>query len=58
MTAHIEAELMRRRMAARGETIILVGSAPVVVRGRTNFLKVHRIRGTNSGHRERRAEDA
>lgn len=58
MTAHIEAELMRRRLAARGETIILVGSAPVVVRGRTNFLKVHRIRGANIGHRERRAGDA
>ncbi len=44
MIAHIERELIRRRLVAAGETIILVGSAPVVVRGRVNFVKVHRVR--------------
>jgi len=53
----VEEELIRRRLAARDDTIILVGSAPVVVRGRTNFLKVHRIRGANTGHRRRGSED-
>jgi len=55
MIAHLERELIRRRLAGRGETIVLVGSAPLVVRGRTNFLKVHRIQGANRGQRERRA---
>ena len=57
MLTHVEGELIRRRLAARDDTIILVGSAPVVVRGRTNFLKVHRIRGANTGHRRRGSED-
>ena len=51
MIAHLEADLMRRGLAAAGETIVLVGSAPVVARGRTNFLKVHRVRGANTGAR-------
>ncbi|MDQ7821098.1 MAG: pyruvate kinase [Armatimonadota bacterium] len=45
MIAHVEDELIRRRLAAPGDTIVLVGSAPVVVRGRVNFIKVHRVRG-------------
>lgn len=56
MLGHIERELLRRRLAARGETIVLVGSAPVVARGRTNFVKVHRIRGANSPDERRPAE--
>jgi pyruvate kinase len=47
MILHLEAELMRRTLAEAGDTIVLVGSAPVVARGRTNFLKVHRVRGAN-----------
>ncbi len=48
MIAHIETELIRRRLVASGDVIVLVGSAPLVVRGRTNFVKVHRV------HRRRR----
>jgi pyruvate kinase len=48
MILHLESELIRRRLATPGETIVLVGSAPVVARGRTNFLKVHRVRGANT----------
>ncbi len=44
MIEHVERELLRRRLAARGDTIILVGSTPLVQRSRTNFLKVHRVR--------------
>jgi len=44
MIEHIERELTRRRLVAAGETIVLVGSAPVVVHGRVNFVKVHRVR--------------
>ncbi len=43
MIAHIEDQLLRRGLAAAGETVILVGSTPLIVRGRTNFLKVHWI---------------
>ncbi len=43
MIAHIETELVRRRVVASGDAIILVGSAPMIVRGRTNFVKVHHV---------------
>jgi pyruvate kinase len=52
MIAHLEGELIRRRLATPGDTIVLVGSAPVVVRGRVNFIKVHRVRA-----RSRRQKD-
>lgn len=41
--AHIERELLNRGLAAAGEAVVLVGSRPLIVRGRTNFLKVHRL---------------
>ena len=44
MIAHIEGELLRFGLAAAGDAIILVGSAPLIAHGRTNFLKVHRVR--------------
>jgi len=56
MLTHIEGELLRRRLVGAGETIVLIGSAPVVARGRTNFVKVHRIRGANTAQRRRPTE--
>jgi pyruvate kinase len=44
MIAHLERELLRRHLAAPGDAVILVGSTPVIIRGRTNFLKVHRVK--------------
>jgi pyruvate kinase len=44
MIAHLERELIRRDLATPGDAVILVGSTPVIVRGRTNFLKVHRLK--------------
>ncbi|MGH2349771.1 MAG: pyruvate kinase [bacterium] len=44
MIAHLERELLRRELAVPGDAVILVGSTPVIVRGRTNFLKVHRVK--------------
>jgi pyruvate kinase len=57
MIEHVERELLRRRLASRGDTIILVGSTPLVQRGRTNFLKVHRVQtpGEESSTSERKA---
>jgi len=43
MIAHVENELARRGLAAIGDDIVLVGSAPMIVRGRTNFVKVHHV---------------
>ncbi len=45
MIAHVERELVTRGLVNPGETIVLVGSAPIIARGRTNFIKLHRVRG-------------
>jgi pyruvate kinase len=44
MIAHLEDELLRRGLVEIGDTVTIVGSAPLVVRGRVNFVKMHRIR--------------
>jgi pyruvate kinase len=44
MITHIEREVLSRGLAAAGEAVVLVGSTPLIVRGRTNFLKVHRLK--------------
>lgn len=44
MIAHIETDLISQRLATAGDTIVLLGSAPMIVRGRTNFVKIHRVR--------------
>lgn len=53
MIDHVEIELVRRGLAAPGDTIVLVGSTPLVVRRRTNFLKVHRVRASAPERRGR-----
>ncbi len=50
MITHVESELIRRKLVPAGDVIVLVGSAPIVARGRTNFLKVHRVRERASPH--------
>ncbi len=44
MIDHLEDELLRRGLVEIGDTVTIVGSAPLVVRGRVNFVKMHRIR--------------
>lgn len=44
MLAHAEEELLRRRLVEPGDVLVVTGSAPIIARGRTNFVKVHRIR--------------
>ncbi len=44
MLLHAEDELLRRRMAEPGDVLVVTGSAPLIARGRTNFVKVHRVR--------------
>ena len=43
--AHMEASLLQRGLVRRGDDVIVVGSTPFTARGRTNFVKVHRIKG-------------
>jgi len=44
MIDHLEDELLRRGLVEIGDTVTIVGSAPTVVRGRVNFVKMHHIR--------------
>jgi len=43
--ACMEKTLSQQGLVAPGDTAIVVGSTPFAVRGRTNFLKVHIVRG-------------
>lgn len=44
MLTHAEEELLRRRLVEPGDVLVVTGSAPIIARGRTNFVKVHRVR--------------
>lgn len=44
MVMQAEEEMVRRGIADPGDVVIITGSAPLIARGRTNFVKVHRIR--------------
>lgn len=44
MLVHAEDELLRRGLAEPGDVLVVTGSAPIIARGRTNFVKVHRVR--------------
>ncbi|MER3460527.1 MAG: pyruvate kinase, partial [candidate division GAL15 bacterium] len=46
MLEHVEEELVRRGLAEPGDVLVVTGSAPIIARGRTNFVKVHRVRRT------------
>lgn len=46
MLAHAEDELLRRGLVEPGDVLVVTGSAPIIARGRTNFVKVHRVRRT------------
>jgi pyruvate kinase len=44
MLVHAEDELLRRGLVEPGDILVVTGSAPIIARGRTNFVKVHRVR--------------
>ncbi len=44
MLVHAEEELLRRGLVEPGDVLVVTGSAPIIARGRTNFVKVHRVR--------------
>jgi pyruvate kinase len=43
MIRFLDRELVRRRLARPGAPIAIVGSVPLIARGRTNFVQVHRV---------------
>lgn len=44
--ARMEEVLLARGLAQHGDDVVVVGSTPFAARGATNFLKVHRIKGS------------
>ena len=44
MIGYAEEVLARAGMVRRGDRMVVVGSAPLTARGRTNFIKVHTVR--------------
>jgi pyruvate kinase len=43
MIGLLDREIVRRRLARKGDAVVVVGSVPVIGRGRTNFVQVHRL---------------
>ncbi len=45
----VEEELVTQRHLAAGDLVVIMGGMPVAARGRTNFLKIHLVRGPAPG---------
>ncbi len=43
MIRFLDRELVRRRLVRPGTVLVIVGSVPLIARGRTNFVQVHRV---------------
>ena len=43
MIGFLDREICRRRLGLPGQSIVVVGSVPLIARGRTNFVQVHRL---------------
>jgi len=49
MLATVSIDLLRRGLLAEGSTVVFIGSTPLLVRGRTNFVKLQTI-GRRAGN--------
>ncbi|MHB8730865.1 MAG: pyruvate kinase [bacterium] len=60
MIGFLDREIVRRRLARTGDSVVVVGSVPVIGRGRTNFVQVHRLGSASAadGSARRRGEDS
>ncbi len=57
MIRFLDRELVRRRLARPGTPVVIVGSVPLIARGRTNFVQIHRVaRGRERNRGESREE--
>jgi len=45
MMRSVDRQLVSQRLAPAGASVVVVGSVPIVGRGRTNFLQIHRLGG-------------
>ncbi len=52
MVRALDRELVRRHLARPADPVVLVGSVPLVARGRTNFVQYHRVLGPRGGGME------
>jgi pyruvate kinase len=43
MIRFLDRELVSRRFARPGDSVVIVGSVPIIARGRTNFIQLHRL---------------
>ncbi len=43
MIRFLDGELVRRGLARAGDAVAIVGSVPIIARGHTNFLQLHRV---------------
>jgi pyruvate kinase len=55
MIRALDAELIGRRLAPPGARVVVLGSVPIMARGRTNFLHVHSVRRGGREESGRRA---
>jgi pyruvate kinase len=44
----VESELMKRKIAKKGDVIIIICGMPIIATGQTNLLKIHTIEGGNA----------
>jgi pyruvate kinase len=49
MIRFLDQELVRRQLARPGDVLVIVGSVPLIARGRTNFVQIHRVAHTDRG---------
>ncbi len=49
MVAHTEEVLLKWGLVEPGDVVVITGSSPIIARGRTNFVKVHRVRRREGG---------
>jgi len=49
MIDYVEDSLVQAKLVRPGETIVIIGSTPLAARGRTNFLKVHKLERGKKG---------
>jgi pyruvate kinase len=54
MILHTEEVLLERGIVEPGDVVVFTGSSPLIARGRTNFVKVHRIRRREATERASR----
>ncbi len=43
MLKELETFLSKKRIAKKGDTVVIVAGSPLMVQGKTNFLKIHRL---------------